>query len=283
MTQSLFPKITDIVPTFRLDNRLAIVTGGSGGLASVISKALLAQGASIALVDMVQDRVDKSAEELAEWGSFNQIPLSTVQGVKKISSWQCNVADDAEVTKVFNDVNLKHQAVADLLIHTAGFCQNIDALDYPAKNAQNLVNVNLMGSLYCSQAIARNLVAARRPGSLILVGSMSGVIVNDPQPQCAYNMSKAGVIHLVKSLACEWAKYDIRVNALSPGYIATPLTKQVLAGNEELKNSWESRVPLKRMADPKEFVGTILYLANTEASSYTTGENIMVDGGYQCW
>ncbi|GMM36054.1 hypothetical protein DASC09_033790 [Saccharomycopsis crataegensis] len=283
MTQSLFPKITDIVPSFRLDNRLAIVTGGSGGLATVISKALLAQGASVALVDMIQERVDVSAEELAEWGSFNKIPLTTPEGVNKISSWQCNVADDAEVTKVFNEVNVKHEAVADLLIHTAGFCQNIDALDYPAKNAQNLVNVNLMGSLYCSQAIARNLVAVNKPGSLILIGSMSGVIVNDPQPQVAYNMSKAGVIHLVKSLACEWAKHGIRVNALSPGYIATPLTKQVLSGNDELKQTWESKVPMHRMADPKEFVGTILYLANSEASSYTTGENIMVDGGYQCW
>lgn len=283
MTQSLFPKITDIVPSFRLDNRLAVITGGSGGLAAVLSKALLAQGASVALVDMVQERVDKSAEKLAEWSSFNKIPLTTLQGVKKISSWQCNVADDAEVTKVFNDVNAKHQAVADLLVHTAGFCQNIEALDYPAKNAQNLINVNLLGSLYCSQAIARNLVAANQTGSLILIGSMSGVIVNDPQPQCAYNMSKAGVIHLVKSLACEWAKYGIRVNTLSPGYIATPLTKQVLSGNEELKQSWEGRVPLKRMADPKEFVGTVLYLASHDASSYTTGENIMVDGGYQCW
>lgn len=283
MTQSLFPKIADIVPSFRLDNRLAVVTGGSGGLASTISKALLAQGASVALVDMVQERVDKSAEELAEWGTFNKISLNTNEGVKKISSWQCNVADDQEVTNVFNSVNAKHKSVADLLIHTAGFCQNIDAIDYPAKNAQNLVNVNLLGSLYCSQAIARNLIKENKPGSLVLIGSMSGVIVNDPQPQVAYNMSKAGVIHLVKSLACEWAKHSIRVNALSPGYIATPLTKQVLSGNDELKQTWESKVPMHRMADPKEFVGTVLYLANSDASSYTTGENIMVDGGYQCW
>lgn len=283
MTQTIFPKIADIVPSFRLDNKLAIVTGGSGGLAATLSKALLAQGASIALVDMVQDRVDKSAEELAEWGSFNKIPLATAEGVGKISLWQCNVADDGEVTKVFEAVNSKHNMVADVLLHTAGFCQNIDALDYPSKNAQNLINVNLMGSLYCSQAIARSLVAAKKPGSLILIGSMSGVIVNDPQPQVAYNMSKAGVIHMVKSLACEWAKHGIRVNSLSPGYIATPLTKEILATNAELKNAWEGKVPMHRMADPKEFVGTVLYLANAQASSYTTGENIMVDGGYQCW
>lgn len=287
MTQTgLFQKVSDLVPSFRLDNRVAIITGGAGGLASVVSKALLAQGASVALVDMIQDKVDKSAEELAEWGTLNKISLiDSVTGLNKISSWKCNVADSDEVDTVCDLINEKHRNIADLLVHTAGFCQNFEALHYPAKNAQNLVNVNLLGSLYMSQSVARRIIQSNKQngGSLILIGSMSGVIVNDPQPQVAYNMSKAGVIHLVKSLACEWAKHNIRVNCLSPGYIATSLTKQVLSGNDELKHTWESKVPMKRMADPKEFIGTILYLADSNASSYTTGENIMVDGGYHCW
>jgi D-arabinitol 2-dehydrogenase len=111
---------------------------------------------------------------------------------------------------------------------------------------------------------------------------MSGVVVNHPQPQVAYNMSKAGVIHLTKTLACEWSQYGIRVNCLSPGYILTPLTKNVIGGHVELKNEWESRIPMGRMAETKEFVGSIIYLAS-QASTYTTGENLVVDGGYQCW
>ncbi|CDR37464.1 CYFA0S01e10902g1_1 [Cyberlindnera fabianii] len=277
MTATTLETVADIVPSFRLDNRTAVLTGGAGGLSLTLSKALVAQGANVALVDLNIEACQAAAADLVEWAS--------AQGIAgpKVSAWACNVGDALNVQECVAAINEFYGEPADLLIHTAGYCQNFSALEYPDEKAAALVNVNLMGSYYISKYVAKALADAGKPGSLILIGSMSGVIVNDPQPQVAYNMSKAGVIHLTKSLACEWAQYGIRVNCLSPGYIATPLTKHVIGHNVELKDNWESKIPQHRMADPREFVGSILYFASMTASSYTTGENLVVDGGYQCW
>jgi D-arabinitol 2-dehydrogenase len=268
--------IESLVPSFRLDGRVAVLTGGAGGLAVTVSKALVAQGASVALVDLNLAACEQAAEELRLWAKQHGLDAF-------VSAWECNVGDASDVEQCVKSITQHHGEPADLLIHTAGYCQNFPALDYPDSKAHDLVNVNLLGSYYISKYIAKELVAHNKQGSLILIGSMSGVIVNDPQPQVAYNMSKAGVIHLVKSLACEWAPYGIRVNCLSPGYILTPLTKHVIGNDTALKETWESKVPMHRMAEPKEFVGSLLYLASQSASSYTTGENLVVDGGYQCW
>jgi D-arabinitol 2-dehydrogenase len=272
----------NVVPNFRLDGRVAIVTGGSGGLASVISRALLAQGADVALLDMNLERTQIAAKELLTWGQ------ETLKGAREspigqVSAWSCNIGDAESVDTTFAAVNEHHGKISDLLINTAGYCENFPAEQYPATNAEGIMKVNGLGAFYVSQAFARPLIQANLRGSIILIGSMSGTIVNDPQPQCMYNMSKAGVIHLVRSLACEWAKYNIRVNTLSPGYILTPLTRNVISGHAEMKDAWESKIPMKRMAEPKEFVGSILYLASESASSYTTGHNLVVDGGYECW
>lgn len=272
----------NVVPNFRLDGRLAIITGGSGGLASVISRALVAQGADVALVDMNLERTNQAAKDVVAW-AHQELKGKHESPITEVSAWACNIGDAASVDEVFAAINEKHGKIADLLVNTAGYCENFPAHEYPAQNAENIMKVNGLGAFYVSQAFARPLIANNRKGSIILVGSMSGTIVNDPQPQCMYNMSKAGVIHLVRSLACEWAKFNIRVNTLSPGYILTPLTRNVIAGHTEMKEAWESKVPMKRMAEPKEFVGSILYLASESASSYTTGHNLVVDGGYECW
>lgn len=271
----------NVVPNFRLDGRLAILTGGSGGLSSVVSRALLAQGADVALIDMNLERTKQAAKEVIEWGETELKGASFTIG--KVSAWSCNIGDSANVEETFAAINEHHSKIADILINTAGYCENFPAEEYPAQNAESIMKVNGLGSFYVSQAFARPLIQNNLKGSIILIGSMSGTIVNDPQPQCMYNMSKAGVIHLVRSLACEWAKYNIRVNTLSPGYILTPLTRNVISGHSEMKDAWESKIPMKRMAEPKEFVGSILYLASDSASSYTTGHNLVVDGGYECW
>ncbi|RLV89487.1 D-arabinitol 2-dehydrogenase ribulose-forming [Spathaspora sp. JA1] len=272
----------NVVPNFRLDGRLAILTGGSGGLASVVARALVAQGADVALVDINLERTQQAAKDILTWAK------ETLKGkndspIGKVSAWSCNIADAESVEATFTAINEHHGKISDLLINSAGYAENFPAEEYPAKNAENIMKVNGLGSFYVSQSFARPLIANKLRGSIILIGSMSGTIVNDPQPQCMYNMSKAGVIHLARSLACEWAKYNIRVNTLSPGYILTPLTRNVISGHTEMKDAWESKIPMKRMAEPKEFVGSILYLASESASSYTTGHNLVVDGGYECW
>lgn len=272
----------NVVPNFRLDGRLAILTGGSGGMSHVISRALVAQGAEVALVDMNLERTKLAAKSVISWAE-TELKGARDTPVGQISAWACNIGDAESVATTFAEINEAHGKIADLLINTAGYCENFPAEEYPALNAEGIMRVNGLGAFYVSQAFAKPLIQNNLKGSIILIGSMSGTIVNDPQPQAMYNMSKAGVIHLVRSLACEWAKYNIRVNSLSPGYILTPLTKNVISGNAEMKETWESKVPMKRMAEPKEFVGSILYLASQTASSYTTGHNLVVDGGYECW
>lgn len=272
----------NVVPNFRLDGRLAIITGGSGGLASVISRALVAQGAEVALIDMNLERTKQAAKDVVAWAQ-ETLKGAHESAIGEVSAWSCNIGDAESVETTFQAINQHHNNISDLLINTAGYCENFPAEEYPATNAEGLMKVNGLGSFYVSQSFARPLIQNNKKGSIILIGSMSGTIVNDPQPQAMYNMSKAGVIHLVRSLACEWAKYNIRVNTLSPGYILTPLTRNVISGHTEMKDAWESKIPMKRMAEPKEFVGSILYLASDSASSYTTGHNLVVDGGYECW
>lgn len=272
----------NIVPSFRLDGKLVILTGGSGGLAAVVSRALLAKGADVALVDMNLERTQQAARDVLQWGE-EQMKGKYESPIGQVSAWSCNIGDAEAVDLTFKAINEHHGKISNVLVNTAGYAENFPAEEYPAKNAENLMKVNGLGSFYVSQAFARPLIQNNMTGSIILIGSMSGTIVNDPQPQCMYNMSKAGVIHLARSLACEWAKYNIRVNTLSPGYILTPLTRNVISGHTEMKTEWESKIPMKRMAEPKEFVGSILYLASESASSYTTGHNLVVDGGYECW
>jgi NAD(P)-dependent dehydrogenase (short-subunit alcohol dehydrogenase family) len=144
-----------------------------------------------------------------------------------------------------------------------------------------MIDINLNGVFYCAQA-AGNTMIARGSGSIILIASMSGLIVNKPQKQVAYNVSKAGVIMMAKSLAAEWAPHGVRVNALAPGYMRTALTDQVLAGQPTLRAAWEESTPQGRMGTPAELRGSIVYLASS-ASSFVTGHTLVVDGGYTIW
>lgn len=270
------------IPTFKLTNEITIVTGACGGLSNSIIRALLAYEAPLALFDRNIEALEKTKEEMTNF-CLEELKLKR-ENIPRMECYACNIADAAAVEEACKKVYTDFQAYPLHLVNTAGYCENFPAEEYPAPNAENLIKVNLLGSLYIAQSFARPLIANNiKGGSIVMVGSMSGVIVNDPQPQIAYNMSKAGVIHMVKTLGTEWAKFGIRVNTLSPGYIATPLTKNVINGNAEMYNRWMSLVPMQRMSDPSEFNGTILYLLSNSASSYTTGENIVVDGGYQCW
>jgi NAD(P)-dependent dehydrogenase (short-subunit alcohol dehydrogenase family) len=123
---------------------------------------------------------------------------------------------------------------------------------------------------------------ARRSGAIVNIASMSGVIVNKPQPQAAYNAAKAGVIHLTKSLAAEWAGYGVRVNAVSPGYVATDMTLGSYHSNAEWARTWHFMTPMDRIGTPMEMAQAIYFLVS-DASSFTTGSNLVVDGGYSVW
>ncbi len=147
-----------------------------------------------------------------------------------------------------------------------------------AESGDSTVDVDLTAQFLMARAAGQRMIKAGKGGAIISTASMSGHIVNVPQPQCAYNAAKAGLIHLTKSLATEWARYNIRVNCISPGYMATPLSIDV--PRERMEN-WFFFAPMKRMGLPEELQGAVVYLAS-EAASYTTGADIIIDGGYSC-
>jgi NAD(P)-dependent dehydrogenase (short-subunit alcohol dehydrogenase family) len=169
----------------------------------------------------------------------------------------------------------------DILVCNAGIARSqTPAEDVTDEHWLNVIDVNLNGLFWCCRAFGKTMLAAGR-GSIINIGSMSGFIVNKPQQQAYYNASKAGVHHLTKSLAAEWGARGVRVNAVAPTYINTPLTAHAKT-NEAMIGAWIDGTPMARMGEPDEIAAVVLFLAS-DASSLLTGSIVLADGGYTCW
>lgn len=167
------------------------------------------------------------------------------------------------------------------MITSAGFTENFDAISYPYDRLQKAWGVNVDGTYLFAVACAKHLMSRNAPGSITFIGSMSGAIVNVPQPQAPYNAAKAAVRHLAASLAVEWADRGIRVNSISPGYMLTALTEKILAERPDLRDKWTSLIPMGKMGRPEDLMGVAVFLAS-DASAYVTGAELRVDGGYTC-
>jgi NAD(P)-dependent dehydrogenase (short-subunit alcohol dehydrogenase family) len=169
----------------------------------------------------------------------------------------------------------------DILVCNAGIARSqTPAEDVTDEHWLNVIDVNLNGLFWCCRAFGKTMLAAGR-GSIINIGSMSGFIVNKPQQQAYYNASKAAVHHLTKSLAAEWGARGVRVNAVAPTYINTPLTAHAKT-NEAVFDAWIDGTPMARMGEPDEIAAVVLFLAS-DASSLMTGSIVLADGGYTCW
>lgn len=248
-----------------LTGRTALVTGGAGGLGYAMAASLARSGMSVALVDMSVD-VAQSAHRLA---AEHGVPTAAVS---------CDVTDHVAVENAFSHVEAALGSV-DLLVNSAGISVMGDSLVVPASVMREVFDCNVVGTLQCAQALARRCQASKRPGNVINIASISSFIVNIPQQQMPYNVSKAAVSMLTKCLAIEWLPIGVRVNAIAPGYFASSMTQQYVDKNEVIANEWVSRIPIGRMGQPDELGGLVTYLASDE-SRYMIGQTIVIDGGY---
>ena len=247
---------------FGLKGKVAIVTGGSRGIGQVVAIGLAKAGAEVAIFSRTE------AKE-----TVNTI----IKDGGKAYGIRVDVTDEAGIESAVQEV-LKRSGSIDVVFSNAGACIHKDTLHASLAEWNEIINVNLTGVYIVARATGKVMIEKGIHGSIINMASMSGNIVNIPQWQASYNASKAGVIHLTRSLAVEWADFHIRVNSLSPGYIATPMSVDT---PQELKDAWMPLIPLHRMGNPEELVPAVLYLA-TNASGYTTGSDVIVDGAYSC-
>ncbi|TAJ50119.1 MAG: SDR family oxidoreductase [Herbiconiux sp.] len=248
-----------------LSGRVAAITGGARGLGYSIAEALAREGCAIALFDILPD-VEESAARLA-----------ATYGVP--TSWaHVDVTDQESVQAAF-DGAAAALGTPQVLVTAAGITIWNDSVGIPAAEWRKVMSVNLDGTFFAAQSFAKGLLAAGAPGSAIFISSMSGSIVNVPQNQASYNASKAAVTQLAKSLAVEWAPSSIRVNAIAPGYFLSDMTRQFTEANPELAADWVARIPAGRMGEPADLHGLVTYLAS-DASSYVTAQNLVIDGGY---
>ena len=256
-----------IVEKMRLDGKAGFVTGGARGIGKCTATAFAEAGADVAIVDMDIEEAKKTAAQIAEATG------------RKVIAIQTDVTSEEQVKDMVDQV-VKELGGLNFCHANAGICINAPADEMTYEQWLKVINVNL-NSVFLTDTIAGKYMLANGGGSIINTASMSAHIVNVPQPQCAYNASKAGVIQLTKSLAVEWAKKNVRVNSISPGYIATELiSKSELL--IPLIEKWNAYSPIGRMGKPEELMSICVYLAG-DTSSFTTGSDFIVDGAFTCF
>ena len=245
-------------PSMRVDGRRALVAGGSSGIGFGCAVALAEAGAHVTLVARGRDRLDKATESLrAEGWDVDGMTLDVT-----------DVAATADM--------IARRGPFDILVNSAGLARHTPAVDTTAEDFDAVMGVNLRGAYFLTQAVAKGLIAAGRPGSLITISSQMGHVGG--QDRAVYCASKFAIEGFTKAMAIEWGPHGIRVNTIGPTFIRTPLAEQTFANPERVR--WiESKIKLGRIGKIEDIMGTVVYLAS-DASALVTGTAVIVDGGW---
>jgi NAD(P)-dependent dehydrogenase (short-subunit alcohol dehydrogenase family) len=247
---------------FSLEGKTALVTGGNQGLGKAFAYALARAGARVAIAGR---RADVNAEVVAEAreAGLEIVPITA------------DITDDRQVEAMTEQALNAFDGRIDILVNNAGTCYHADAFDVTDQQWGDVFDLNVRALWKTSLAVGAGM-RDQRSGSIVNIGSMSGIIVNRPEWQPAYNASKAAVHHLTKSLAVEWAPYGIRVNAVAPGYVKTEMAP---VDRPEFQRHWVEDCPQQRFALPEEIAPSVVFLAS-DAASFITGSILVADGGY---
>lgn len=245
--------------TFNLDGKIAIITGAARGLGKSMAIGLAKYGAHVVITDVID-----TSETLKEIKKFD----------KKAFDLQVDVSDKSNVEKMIEKTVDTFGSI-DILVNNAGILKTADAEDFSENDWKKVIDVNLNGVFLCAQAAGKQMIK-QKSGKIINISSIAGL--SGYASSIAYSASKAGVISLTQTLAAEWGKYNINVNAICPGVFATDMTADYLK-DDQFKNMIKTNVPLGRYAESDELIGTIIYLAS-DAANYVTGHSLIIDGGW---
>ena len=251
---------------FSLTGRVAVVTGGSRGLGLEIAHGLGEAGANVVVTARRQEWLAPAERELRAAGI-------------EATAYDCDVADDGAVTKLAEAV-LARYGPAEILVNAAGISWGSPALEMTAERWRAVMDVNITGTFLCCQAFGRQMLK-RGGGRIVNIASIAGLVGQSPELMDAagYTASKGAVVALTRDLAVKWARHNISVNAVAPGFFPTRMTKGLIEHAEE---RLAAANPMQRLGRPGELKGAVLFLAS-DAASYVTGQILAVDGGMTAW
>ncbi|KGO77217.1 Glucose/ribitol dehydrogenase [Penicillium italicum] len=262
---------TPQIPDFSLADKVILVSGAGRGLGLALAEALLEAGAKVYALDYL----NKPAPEFIQVQQRAKAPRTELQ-------YRCvDVRDTDRLNAVVEDI-ADHEGRLDGLIAAAAIQQETSALQYSAEDTNAMLEINVTGVFMTAQAVARQMIRFGKGGSIALVASMSGTVVNRGLICPVYNASKASVIQLARNLAAEWGQYNIRVNTLSPGYILTSMLEMLFVEHPERREQFAKENMLGRLSRPEEYRGAAVFLLSN-ASSFMTGSDLRIDGGHAAW